>query len=93
MIKVPPYWGMEDSDNSAVVVSTADFVVEESGGEEIQEERRQIGRRNTKRKKPYSYLLFISHLLFEIRPIRAAFSCFAGPKVMRSHASMKRKTF
>jgi len=30
---------------------------------------------------------------FEIRPIRATFSCFAGPKVMLFHASMKRMTF
>ena len=30
---------------------------------------------------------------FEIRPIRATFSCFTGPKVMLFHASMKRITF
>jgi len=30
---------------------------------------------------------------FEIRPVRATFSCFAGPKVMLFHASMKRMTF
>ena len=31
---------------------------------------------------------------FEIRPpIRATFSCFADPKVMLFHASMKRMTF
>ena len=27
---------------------------------------------------------------FEIRPFRAAFSCFAGPKVILFHASMKK---
>ena len=30
---------------------------------------------------------------FEIRPIRATFSCFTGPKVMLFHASMKCMTF
>ena len=30
---------------------------------------------------------------FEIRPARATFSCFGGPKVMLFHASMKRMTF
>jgi len=30
---------------------------------------------------------------FEIRPVRATFSCFAGPKVMLFHASIKRMTF
>ena len=30
---------------------------------------------------------------FEIRPDRAAFSCFAGPKVMYFHASMKYMIF
>jgi len=30
---------------------------------------------------------------FEIRPIRATFSCFAGPNIMLFHASMKRMTF
>jgi len=30
---------------------------------------------------------------FEIRPARAAFSCFAGPKVMLFHASMKAGLF
>ena len=30
---------------------------------------------------------------FEIRPVRATFSCFTGPKVMLFHASMKRITF
>ena len=30
---------------------------------------------------------------FEIRPNRATFSCFAGPKVILFHASMKSMTF
>ena len=30
---------------------------------------------------------------FEIRPIRATFSCFSGHKVILFHASMKRMTF
>ena len=30
---------------------------------------------------------------FEIRPIRATFSCFAGSKVMFFHSSMKNMTF
>ena len=30
---------------------------------------------------------------FEIRPVRASFSCFTGPKVMCFHAGMKHMTF
>ena len=30
---------------------------------------------------------------FEIRPVRATFSCFADPKVILFHASMKSMTF
>jgi hypothetical protein len=38
-------------------------------------------------------LCFHNPKTFELRPYRAAFSCFAGPKAMLFHTSMKRKAF